>query len=460
MPPLDDAQLLPARFSQAREVRHSLGGAAFQSLIFAWRLPDLIEQDRLRTALEALVDRHEILRTSFHEVAGDIVQAVAPSTELPCATAATIDETVLELFDVPFVLGTAPLFRIRLIAPEHLLVLTVAHTVWDAASTFVFIRDLDAIYQSSEAALPKLAIQFGDFAAFERSGEPRSSATAYWRDRLAGYEPRLSLPAAGTDRSGPYESGEHTFEAASAHVMRSLQRLAQRERTTLNLIVLAGFVAVLQPAAPGTELTVAVADANRQRPELRDLLGYTVAVNLIRVDVSDHPTFNGLVREIHAATAEAYANELPVERQVTKPADLVNHPAPLCDAFFNFVPAEASAAQPRVPGTQRFPPEQIPIEWAKFPSRSSPWGVQIDLELWSRPSGGISAVLSHNRTTVPAADARALASTFAAILEAVSVGQNPTGNIAASVRWNWRATRGVKQEGGRSGKSKEPRART
>lgn len=452
-------QVLPSRFVQEREFRHSVDGSAHQNLGYAWSVGGVHDAEALRHALTAVIHRHEILRTSFRELNGEVVEVVDPSAAAPVWTtdlasrAASFDATVLGQLRRPFALISGPLLRIVLgmrgRRPD-ILVLVVAHILWDARSSELLRRELEALCASADAPVPSLPIQFGDFASFERDAAP-DSAVRYWRQQLGGYDRYVALPC--RERPSSFAPAEHAFEAASPTVGHSLERLAQAERSTLSIAVLASFVAWLSVASQQQELTVAVADANRDRGDLRDLLGYLVGVNLIRIDVAGGRSFRALVQQVHQTVAEAFAHPVPAEQQVGDSADLVTDATPLCDALFNFVPPPSNASPSVLDDGPRLTPRSMLADWAKFPARAAPWGVQLDLELWARPSGAIAGTLSYNADAFDAQTAVEATAAFARTLDAVSSDPNVALDALRRSGWSWHSGRRVRSPTPRPGTS-------
>src|SRR6185369_1681710 len=212
----------------------------------------LIEAVRLRRALDALVARHESLRTHFDEIDGAPVQVIAAPEPVPpaaddlqglspAARTAAVTAALQSESTQPFDLATGPLMRMRLLQlgpEEHVLVTTMHHIVSDGWSQAVFNRELRALYAAYRAGredpLPPLPVQYADFALWQRAwleGGALTAGLAYWREQLAGAPDRLALP---TDRPRP---AVQTFAAGvymarvPAPVVAGLQRVGAKEQT-------------------------------------------------------------------------------------------------------------------------------------------------------------------------------------------------------------------------------------
>ncbi|MCG1056191.1 non-ribosomal peptide synthetase, partial [Mycetohabitans sp. B5] len=216
-------------------------------------------------ALDALFARHEALRSTFVSVEGQPqVQLLPADTGVPLhwhdlRGVSDADAQLARLNAdeacAPFDLARGPLMRacvIQLADDEHVLVLTKHHIVSDGWSIGVLVRELSALYAASVGAqadsLPPLAIQYPDYAAWQRqwlSGERLQTQSDYWRTMLADAPVLLALP---TDRPRPAQqsfAGAHVPVQIDARTTQALKRLSSEHGTTLFMTVLAAWSAVL-----------------------------------------------------------------------------------------------------------------------------------------------------------------------------------------------------------------------
>ncbi|WP_234798150.1 condensation domain-containing protein, partial [Mycobacteroides chelonae] len=187
-----------------------------------------VRPDALRRAFAEMVSRHEILRTTFVEVDGEVMQAVAADTaitvplkEIDCSSTQSVPPiqrpevraAVLDLVCAPFDLSAGPLLRAHLLDlrdGEFLLVVAMHHIIVDGWSIGVLCDELRQLYGAEvtgiPAALPPLELQIGDLAEQEHdvmSGPARERHLTYWRSQLAG---ELSSPALPFDRDRPLDN--------------------------------------------------------------------------------------------------------------------------------------------------------------------------------------------------------------------------------------------------------------
>nr|BFE95486.1 hypothetical protein GCM10020185_60220 [Pseudomonas brassicacearum subsp. brassicacearum] len=184
----------------------------------------------------------------------------------------------------PFDLLNDALLRVGLLAlseQEHILVLTLHHIVADAWSLQVMVDDLMSLYsafiQGQSAQLPALAVQYADYAVWQRqrmaAGE-RDRQLAYWTEQLGDEQPLLELP---TDHPRPAQQsmrGARLPVVLDRALNDALKALARRENITLFVLLLGSFQALLHRYSGQADIRVGVPIANRQRLETERLIGF------------------------------------------------------------------------------------------------------------------------------------------------------------------------------------------
>src|SRR5690606_14955142 len=241
------------------------GPSGTYNIAMSARLAGALRIDALERSLQALVERHDSLRTAFDDDGGQPVQRVirdaklALSVERLDALAAgqreeALRQRLLQQASIPFDLACAPLVRARLYCmgpDEHVLLLVVHHIVADGWSRAVIAHDLGALYSAqlngTDPALPALPCQFRDVARRQREtpGAAASpSSLEYWRQQLAGIG-TLELPQ---DRSRParpsHRGGVVGFRLERGQVDR-LKSLSHDAGATLYMTLLAAFDVLL-----------------------------------------------------------------------------------------------------------------------------------------------------------------------------------------------------------------------
>ncbi|MCP4659783.1 MAG: amino acid adenylation domain-containing protein, partial [bacterium] len=241
-------------------------GSSAYNIPLAVRLGGVVEAALLERIFNAVVRRHEVLRTTFAVEAGEPRQVIAEELCLPLPVIAlerlAVEDRRLEAERLataearrPFDLTTGPLIRFRLVglaADEQVVMATMHHIVSDGWSIEIFLRELaafsDAFSRGESSPLAELPIQYADFAHWQRqwlAGEVLEAQLGYWRARLAGAPPRLELP---TDRPRP---AVQTFRsrvlgmALSEPLSGALARLSREQGVTLYMTLLAAFKILL-----------------------------------------------------------------------------------------------------------------------------------------------------------------------------------------------------------------------
>jgi non-ribosomal peptide synthetase component F len=301
------------------------------------RLSGKFSDGALQACLNALVARHETLRTTFSTDGETAVQVIAPPgpVRLPIVDLAALPQSnreaearrlVEEEAWRPFDLSTGPLFRallLRLSAEDHVLQLTLHHIISDGWSIPVLVRDLEALYLASctgEAPrLPPLAIQYADFSVWQRqwlTGSVLSEQLDHWRQGLEGIS-QLQLPTDRPRPAVPTFAGARENLNLSPELSAALRALSRREGATLYMVLLAAFNVLLQRYTGRDDLVVGSPIANRTRAELEDLIGFFVNNLVMRTDLSGDPSFTELLGRVRQVALDAYAHQdLPFERLV------------------------------------------------------------------------------------------------------------------------------------------------
>ena len=299
------------------------------------RLSGTLNRLRLQKALNAVLDRHESLRTGIALVDSEPRQVVLPSA---LVTIPVLDRTTAGPAEVRritraeagtrFSLAEPPLLRavlIRLAEQEHVLVVTVHHVVCDGWSMELFFQDLAASYLKqaggADGTLPELPIQYADYTVWQQE-RALAGEVAYWRDQLAGVAP-LDLP---TDRPRPplrTVRGAVAGAHLSADLVRRLEELASRHGATLFMVLLAGFAALLARRCGQRDVAVGTPVAGRQHPDAEQLIGFFANTLVLRCRLDPDPSFDDVLRDVTATCVDAFSHqEVPLARLVEelKPA--------------------------------------------------------------------------------------------------------------------------------------------
>ena len=305
----------------------------------AWHLRGTLHVTVLQRSLDALVERHEALRTRYLQRDGDPMQVIEPARPVelvqsdlgalgPEERERRAGELVREHARRRFDLEAGPPFRahlVRLAAQEHLLLLNVHHIAFDGWSQAVFNRELSSFYrrllEGGQAALPTLPLQYADYATWQRhwlTGAVLEGQLAYWRECLADVRP-LRLP---TDRPHPrlasHDGARIGFDL-HASLVSALKALGRREGTTLFMTLLAALQLLLHRWSGQDIFAVGTPIAGRTRQEFEGLVGFFVNTLVLRADVSGNPSVREFLARVREVALGAYSHQdVPFEKVVSE----------------------------------------------------------------------------------------------------------------------------------------------
>jgi pristinamycin I synthase-3/4 len=334
----------PLSFDQERywfmEQLHP-GGAglgAGLNIAAATRMRGPVRVAVVAAALDEIVRRHAAWRTAFPVAGGAPVQRVAAArrqhlamVDLAALSGERREREALRLVGedaaCPFDLARGPLVRsslLRLDAEDHVCLLTIHHLVTDWISFQIAWGELaalcTAIADGRRSALPAPAVHYADFALWQREwlqGEVLDGLAAWWRERLEGFPQALDLPV---DRPRPRVArlrGGRVAVRASADLAEGLRAFARREGATLFMAVLAALAALLARLCRQDRLIVGANHANRDRPELENVLGCFLTQVPFPIDLGGDPAFRELLARAREASLGAFAHPLPFGQLVS-----------------------------------------------------------------------------------------------------------------------------------------------
>ncbi|WP_442947635.1 amino acid adenylation domain-containing protein [Nostoc sp.] len=330
----------PLSFSQERLwfIHQLQPDSSTYNVSLAFRLQGLLNICALEHSLNEIIQRHEALRTTFLASENKPVQVIASSLnltlpvvdlrELPEIERETqVSQLVKNEVQQPFDLQQGSLLRsslVQLHENEYVLLLSVHHIVFDGWSDGVLWRELTALYTAfcagKPSPLPKLPIQYADFAVWQRQwlqGQVMDTQLDYWKQQLAGSPPLLELP---TDRVRPLiqtSRGSIKHFQLDDHLTQKLKSLSEKSGATLFMTLLTGFVILLSRYSNQQDILVGSPIANRNRSELESLIGFFVNTLVLRTDVSGNPSFWELLQRVRQVAMQAYSHQdAPFEQVV------------------------------------------------------------------------------------------------------------------------------------------------
>ncbi len=349
LPPLEAGargDSAPLSYAQERLLflEQLAAGSAAYNIPAAVELDGALDVAVLGHALEAIVHRHEVLRTRFPRVSGRPTQDILKPEQVPSPLSAS--DAVVDLGALPETERRAEAERLttaearqpfdlehglplrarllRLSERQHRLLLTLHHVVSDGWTMGVLVRELGALYaafaQGRPSPLPALPVQYADHAAWLRrwlEGGELAAELAWWKERLAGAPPLLELP---TDRPRPerqrFEGARHPLSLSPA-LTAGLRQLGQAEGATPFMSLLAGFLVVLHARTGRTDVVVGTDVANREHARTQGLVGLFVNQLVLRVGLEGNPTFRAVLGRVREVALGGYARpHVPFDKLV------------------------------------------------------------------------------------------------------------------------------------------------
>ncbi|RJQ80371.1 amino acid adenylation domain-containing protein [Pseudonocardiaceae bacterium YIM PH 21723] len=339
IPRVDRGRPLPLSFAQQRLwlLEQLRPGGAEYLIPLALRLTGPLDEVRLRAALTALVERHEVLRTRYVNIDNEPVQLIDEPAELPVTEvdlrgrpASTVDALLAAEGAKPFGLQAEHPLRAtlyRLAEQDNLLLLTVHHIAFDGWSAEVLTEDLAALYRGRELA--PLPVQYADFASWQRAKAGEQSGVDYWTKQLAG----LSALPLLTDRPYPAQwnpAGSTVDFTLPAELATRLAALGRRYDATPFMVLLAGIQALLARHTGQPDVAIGSPIAARTAPGVERVVGYFANTLVLRADAGEDLPFHVLLEQVRETSLAAFDHaEVPFERLVTELAparDLSRNP--------------------------------------------------------------------------------------------------------------------------------------
>ena len=391
------------------------------------RLDGRLDRDALQQALNTIVARHEVLRTTFcADEAGHAGQRIAPPapvvivhTDLTMLAGPAREAEALRLAEsdtrTPFNLAIGPLLRTRLVTladDAHLLILVQHHIVSDGWSVDLLIRELaEALRAHAEQREPVFAalpIQYADYAVWQRywldAGE-RERQLCWWREQLGENHPLLALPLDRPRQAVRDQAGARQVLQLDGAISDTLRGLARREGATLFMVLLAAFAAQLARHAGTRAVRVGVATAGRGRAETDPLPGFFVGTQVLAAHCEPQSSFLALLSQVKEWTLGAQAHaDLPFD-------ELVDALGVERSLSYNPLVQVKFTRQIALPDRIALPgltlrPQSLPDHAARF---------DLSLDVTDRPEG-IEAVFSWATALFDAATVERIAASWAQLL--------------------------------------------
>ncbi len=305
-------------------------------ILIEWYGPICI--DSITKSFHRIVERHQVLRTTYPDVQGKPKLRVAETMALPLRyhdlshfsvseRVVRLRRVVLEASRYPFYLKEEIPIRIDLVKTSEqrtTICLVIHHIACDAWSMGILVGELTALYQrfsrGQEPKLPALSFQYSDFAHWQRAQLTKDNFAghlAYWKGQLKELPTPLSLP---TDHPRPpiqtYRGARESF-ALGRDLSQRLAGLARARQTTLYSLFLSLFALFLYRYTDERDLLIGTPVANRSRRELESLIGFFVNTLVVRLRLAPDLDFDSLLQQVHTTVQESFTyQDIPFENLI------------------------------------------------------------------------------------------------------------------------------------------------
>lgn len=321
------------------------------NMSYVYELRGDLNLEALQQAIDTAIDRHPVLQTIYTEEEGDIYQVVRSGhkIDISCVDyssenkpAELVKEELEQEAKRPFKLTEDLMLRVglyKLDHEQHILSLAFHHIAFDEYSMGVFIHEVTTLYNKA-GTLPELSMSYSDYAQWQRklwSGDKAEQALSYWRTYLDDCPELHNIPL---DKVRPEERsfrGKQHYQTIDPQLFSVLNKFVAEQNTTMFAMLQAAFTCLLSRYSAQDDIVIGVPVANRDHPGTDNIIGFLVNMLVLRTDLSQDPSFLGLIGQCQKNFLQAYDKQLPFERLVTelKPRRNLNH-NPLYQVSFAF----------------------------------------------------------------------------------------------------------------------------
>lgn len=344
--------------------------------------PFALDIDILRVSLNRLIQRHEILRTSFSEREGIPYAIVHNQMEAPIQTVIhfserskiqdEIDREALKSFD----LQQAPLFRVQLIQLAHgesVVSLTMSHLIADAESADILVREIGMFYEAEasgvEVNLTQPAVQYADFAQWQRKKLTPAFTQPlieHWKQKLEGTSLSLPLPVDRHQRTDDHP-GHRLHFVINQELTARIREASQYLNITTFMTLLAAWQAYLSQWTGCDDFLIGTPVSDRTDPDLDGVIGMFAGTVVVRADVRNQPSFYILLERVREIFVDAFAHkDLPFEKLVEVLAPERNfRSSPLFQTMFSMIHSR-----------------NAPLEWDALAIQASISKFPLTLTVW------------------------------------------------------------------------------
>ena len=325
----------------------------------------------VESIFKQLIDRHEILRTTFKIHEGEVVQVVhdklenfkieyfdwADNPDWENQLTKILEKEAVEGFD----LENGPLIRCGLVLlaeNKHICLLTMHHIISDGWSIDLMFKELSLLYgaylSNQEIQLPPLRIQYKDFSAWQQNmlrTDVVSKPKKYWKETFSGELPVITMPFSHPRPEIKTYNGTRIAHFVEASLMNSLHELSKQNGCSLFITLFSAFKVLLYRYTGQQDIIVGTVEAGRQHPDLENQLGFYVNTMAIRTRFDANDTFVELLSKVQQSVLGAYEHMFYPFDAVIDDLDLKwdRSRSPLFDVVLSLVNKDISGVNQQQP---------------------------------------------------------------------------------------------------------------
>jgi len=339
--PREDKSVYPMSAGQKRLwfLQQMDAGSGFYNLPLAIRIVGKPDKQAFEQAINAVVQKHDILRACYvTNKSGQPEQHIAENAHVALETVSVSasgageiaqekNKLLRRLSSQSISLEQAPLLRAHLIEikpDEHVFLLNMHHIISDGWSVGVMVQEIILNYKAAtghgsfENSAPRL--QFADYADWLDKNEDKAKLDKqlqFWKDYLSGMPVLLELPTDRPRPAIPHFRGKHVVFDISSATTKRLREISRESNISLFMLMLAAFQTFLYRISGQKDFGLGAPVANRNRPELQEMVGFLVNTVTVRSRFEAPVTFLELARRAKDELLEATSNQdIPFERIV------------------------------------------------------------------------------------------------------------------------------------------------
>lgn len=285
------------------------------NIIEAYEISGYIELKQIQTVLNDIVERHEVLRTTFHQINNDIFQKihedVTVEVEYYDVTSKNVNQLIHE-FNVPFLLSSFPLLKCGLVKVDenkHVLVFNIHHIIMDGTSMENIIVDFKKRLEGVE--IPELEIQYKDYSEWQSQFVKSNfylSQGEFWKTKLEGCK-KLKLPYDKLVLDYDLQDSSSLTIVLDREIREGFLKFIELNKTTLYISFLGIYSILLHKISGQKDILIGSPDSGRNHPLLYPLVGMFVNFLPVRNNIEEEESFTDFIQRLSSSTMEMFANK-------------------------------------------------------------------------------------------------------------------------------------------------------